>query len=597
VAGLVVCAVAIVTVGTTVALADQYEDAVQKWADYFEDSVLTRAERVEQLTWFMETAKPFRGMSIKSVAEDLNVHRFEQTTLTKAFEEITGIQVSHDLIGEDSCVERLQTQMATGQRIYDIYVNDADLIGTHLRKDSCLNLTEYMAGEGKAYTDPWLDLDDFLQPEFGQDYEGNQLQLNDQQFPALYWFRKDWFDNPKYKAMFREKYGYELGIPMNWRAYDDIANFWTNDVQYIDGVRIFGHIEGAKKAPILSVRFTDAWFSIAGMGDKGLPNGLPVDEWGIRVNEDGNPVGCSVQRGGALNSPAAVYAVQTYADWVTKYGPPYGKGVDLFDIMTTAASGIIAQQIWQYGGVAGGPAYWDPANPCTDDEGNPLWRMAPIPHGKYWEEGMKVGYQDAGAWTIPPVTKGNFRAASWMWAQFCVSKTVCLKKFMEGKCPIRKSTIFSPWAEEMEAKQAFGGILSFYRSPDVYVYTDTGLNVPDYPLLAEQWWRILPKAWTGQATAQEACDELADLCDALMKRLFLPTKTPMIAEAKPYCYWINQPGAPKPKIFNEPNPVTMDYDELIEMWRRGETPAPEFFMGWQGVEKEYRPCEEWDPTK
>ncbi len=38
-----------------------------------------------------------------------------------------------------------------------------------------------------------------------------------------------------------------------------------------------------KKDPSLGWRFTDAWLSMAGNGDKGLPNGLPVDEWGIRM--------------------------------------------------------------------------------------------------------------------------------------------------------------------------------------------------------------------------------------------------------------------------------------------------------------------------
>ena len=36
----------------------------------------------------------------------------------------------------------------------------------------------------------------------------------------------------------------------------------------------------------------------------------------------------------------------------------------------------------------------------VDDEGNPLWRMAPSPHGPYWEKGQKVGYQDVGSWTF-----------------------------------------------------------------------------------------------------------------------------------------------------------------------------------------------------
>ncbi len=31
----------------------------------------------------------------------------------------------------------------------------------------------------------------------------------------------------------------------------------------------------------LGWRFTDAWLSMAGAGDKGLPNGTPVDEWGM----------------------------------------------------------------------------------------------------------------------------------------------------------------------------------------------------------------------------------------------------------------------------------------------------------------------------
>ncbi len=32
-----------------------------------------------------------------------------------------------------------------------------------------------------------------------------------------------------------------------------------------------------KKDPSLGWRFTDAWLSMAGVGDKGIPNGKPVD--------------------------------------------------------------------------------------------------------------------------------------------------------------------------------------------------------------------------------------------------------------------------------------------------------------------------------
>jgi len=588
IASLVISIAGFLVATSTFAVADKYEDAAKKWAKEFKNSVFSEQERIDELMWFNKTAAPFRGKKLKSVAESIVIHQWEERVLTKAFKEITGIDVVHDIIGEDSVVERLQTQMATGQRIYDIYINDADLVGTHYRKGSAINLTEYMAGEGKDVTNPYLDLDDWMNAEFGQDYDGNQLQLPDQQFPALLWFRYDWFTDPKYKEMFKNKYGYELGVPLNFRAYEDIANFWTNDVQYIDGVRIYGHLEGGKREAILLVRFTDAWLSVSGMGDKGLPNGIPVDEWGIRVDAEHRPVGCMVERGGALNSPAAVYAIQTYSDWILNYAPPYAPGLSMYESFDTAGGGTIAMQVWMYACLTAGDAYKSIESPVTDENGKILWRLAPIPHGKYWEEGMKVGYQDAGSWTIPPMTKGDLRKMAWLWAQFCVSKTVSVDKFIVGQTPVRKSTVWSDWATENEG--IFGGIISFYRSPIEVLYTDTGLNVPDYPLIAEQWWRNLPKVWGGQATAQEVLDEMAELIDSIMSRLFLPTAAPKLNPIKSRAYWLNQPGSPKPEILNEPKPRTIGYDELIQLFREGKVPQDE--VGWDGIEKEIKVYQE-----
>ena len=48
---------------------------------------------------------------------------------------------------------------------------------------------------------------------------------------------------------------------------------------------VYGHMDYGKRAPDLGWRMTDAWLSMAGAGSKGLPNGVPVDEWGIRMEE------------------------------------------------------------------------------------------------------------------------------------------------------------------------------------------------------------------------------------------------------------------------------------------------------------------------
>src|SRR5260221_6591160 len=56
---------------------------------------------------------------------------------------------------------------------------------------------------------------------------------------------------------------------------------WSSDVCSSDL-----HMDYGKKDPSLGWRFTDAWLSMAGAADKGIPNGMPVDEWGIRVADD-----------------------------------------------------------------------------------------------------------------------------------------------------------------------------------------------------------------------------------------------------------------------------------------------------------------------
>src|SRR5262245_57269791 len=267
--------------------------AAEKWVDQeFQPSTLSRDDQLKEMEWFIKAAEPFKGYEVNVLSETIPTHTYESETLTKAFEEITGIKVNHQLLGEGEVVQAVQTQMQTNRNLYDAYINDSDLIGTHSRLQSAVNLTDWMAGEGKDVTDPMLDVDDFMGKSFTTGPDGKLWQLPDQQFANLYWFRKDWFDRPDLKEKFKAKYGYELGVPINWSAYEDIADFFTNDVKDIDGVRVYGHMDYGKRAPDLGWRMTDAWLSMAGEASPGIPNGRPVDEWGIRMEEGScNPAG------------------------------------------------------------------------------------------------------------------------------------------------------------------------------------------------------------------------------------------------------------------------------------------------------------------
>ncbi|MBT8346678.1 MAG: ABC transporter substrate-binding protein [Desulfofustis sp.] len=553
-------------------------DEAKKWIDEeFQPSTLSKEEQMKEMEWFINAAKPFQGMEINVLSETIPTHEYESKTLTKAFEDITGIKVNHQLLGEGEVVQAVQTQMQTKRNLYDAYINDSDLIGTHSRLQLAVNLTDWMAGEGKDVTNPMLDVDDFIGKSFTTGPDGKLYQLPDQQFANLYWFRKDWFDRPELKEKFKAKYGYELGVPVNWSAYEDIAEFFTDDVKEIDGVKVYGHMDYGKRAPDLGWRMTDAWLSMAGAGSKGLPNGVPVDEWGIRM-EDGtcNPVGASVERGGAANGPAAVYAIRKWDEWLRKYAPPGAASYDFYQSLPALSQGNVAQQIfWYTAFTASMVAPKSDGNNTVDDSGMPLWRMAPSPHGPYWEDGQKLGYQDAGSWTLFKSTPVDRRKAAWLYAQFVVSKTVDVKKSHVGLTFIRESSVNHDSFSERAPK--LGGLVEFYRSPDRVMWSPTGINVPDYPKLAQIWWQQIGDVNSGAFTPQQAMDRLAEEMDLVMARMQAADEKaetyggcgPRLNEPMDPAEWLNKPGSPKAKLDNEkPQGETVNYDELVKRWMK-----------------------------
>ncbi len=556
-----------VAVAFTLVSTSAYSDAISKWAKgEFSLSTLSEKERIKELKWFQDAAKPFKGMSIKVLSETIPTHEYESKVLTKAFEEITGIKVNHQLLGEGDVVMAVQTQMQTNVSIYDAYINDSDLIGTHARMQQAVNLTKWMAGEGKDVTLPTLDLDDFIGKQFTTGPDGDLYQMPDQQFANLYWFRKDWFDRPEIKKGFKAKYGYDLGVPLNWSAYEDIAKYFSEDVKKIDGVQIYGHMDYGKRAPDLGWRMTDAWLSMAGAGDVGKPNGIPVDEWGIRMEKGScNPVGASVTRGGAANGPAAVYAIRKWDEWLRNYAPPGAAAMDFYQSLPSLSSGNVAQQIFWYTAFTASLVGKNPNNKVVDADGKPLWRMGPSPKGPYWEEGMKLGYQDAGSWTLFKSTPVKNRKAAWLYAQFVVSKTVDLKKSHVGLTIIRDSSI--DHKSFTDRADALGGLVEFYRSDNRNIWSPTGINVPDYPKLAQIWWQQIGDVNSGAFTPQQAMDRLAEEMDLVMSRMEAADKGsnayggcgPRLNKPREASYWLNKKGSPKAKRNEKPQGKTVPY--------------------------------------
>ena len=423
--------------------------------------------------------------------------------------------INYDLIGEGDVVEKLQISMQSGRSIDAGWITDPDLIGTHYRYGKIMNLTDDMAGSGKEWTKPGLDIKDFIGTSFATGPDKKLYQLPDQQLANLCWFRADLFDRADLKEKFKANYGYDLGVPLNWSGCEDIAAFFTEGVKNIDGKPIYGHMDYGKTDPSLGWRFTDAGLSMAGTANIGIPNGKPVDEWGIRASADGcTPQGAPVSRGGATNSPAAVYALTKSVDWMKKYSPKEAIGVTFGEAGSVPAQGQIAHNIFWYTAFTADMIKL--GSPVVNAAGTPKWRMAPGPNGPYWKQGMQNGYQEVGSWTFFNNHDANKVAAAWLYAQFVTAKTTSLKKTIVGLTPIRESDTQSKAMTDMAPK--LGGLAEFYRSPARVACTPAGTNVPDFPKLAQLWWKNVAVAVTGEKTPQVAMDTLAEEMDAVMGR-------------------------------------------------------------------------------
>ena len=179
-----------------------------------------------------------------------------------------------------------------------------------------------------------------------------------------------------------------------------------------------------------------------------------------------------------------------FVEWLKKYAPPEAAGMDFLEAGAVPGQGHIAQQIFWYSAFTA--ALSKPDLPVMNADGTPKWRMAPSPHGAYWKEGMKLGYQDVGCWTLLKYAPLERVKAGWLYAQFCVSKTVTLKKSVTFLHVIRESDIWSQAMTELAPK--VGGLVEFYRSPARKLWTPTGVNVPEYGKLAQVWWQNVSKA-------------------------------------------------------------------------------------------------------
>lgn len=156
--------------------------------------------------------------------------------LVNEYTEETGVQITVETTPWADFQTKAFTEFNAHGDAYDMVVGDSQWLGAGSTGGHYVDLTDFF-NEHK--------LTDVMAPatvKYYAEYPGNsgKYWAVPLEGDALGWaYRKDWFEDPDEKAAFKEKYGYELGVPKDFDALRDIAEFFHRPDENRYGIAIY----------------------------------------------------------------------------------------------------------------------------------------------------------------------------------------------------------------------------------------------------------------------------------------------------------------------------------------------------------------------
>ena len=490
-----------------------------------DETVLTKDQMKEELTFFAKAAAPYKGKRIRVCYEGSPLTMWEEEVLAPWFQKLTGIKVAIEGIPGDETMVNMRLEAETKVGAYDLISIDQDMIGFFTMYGGAIDLTALMKKHPEL-VGPYLDLDDYTADKISRNPKtGGLYILNDYQKPTGTVYRKDWFTDPENQKKFKEKYGYELKTPMQWylsaletrNVKDDwtfeksldVAEFFTRPDQ-----NMYGVIQGLKSGWHLAWFPQDVIDQCFGVGSKasGPPMTTPPPVarphtwvYGVKYDTDNTTLlGAQEQRGGHLNSERGVAMFQYLYYDLPKFAPPKAKEID--SVEAYVAFGVDGNYAFNFQHLCMVPTYLDESSKVKGK-----FECAPIPISeKYFKYGMVRGYWDAEGWAITEGSKNP--QASLIFAQFMTSKTVSVHKNVFGIMPIRYSTINSP--QMMAHDEEWGGLMTLMKNKDFVSYcAGTDVLWPGFPDTNEPVATATAEAMGKGMNAKEMADLVAKRLD------------------------------------------------------------------------------------
>lgn len=309
-----------------------------------------------------------------------------------------------------------------------------------------------------------------------------------------YSYRIDLFEDPAHKAGFKEKFGYDLGIPQTWDQYLDIAEYFNSSV---DGV--WGTAEAFRRGG------QQFWFffshAAAYTSHPDHPGSMFFD-----------PETMDAQ----INNPGWLRGLEEYIR-ASKLAPPSALNFSFGEVNAAFAGGQVAQSIgWGDTGVIGA----DPkqskvagnVGSAVLPSAKEVWNYKTGTWDKY-DDVLNTPFMAFGGWQAAVPQTSQKQDAAWDFISYLTSPEVSGQAAVTGGTgvnPYRIShtTNMERWSgifSDREAKEYLGAQQASVTADNVAL----DMRLPGYFSYTEILEIELSKALAGDVTPQEALDAVA----------------------------------------------------------------------------------------
>jgi multiple sugar transport system substrate-binding protein len=445
-----------------------------------------------------------KDITLVMAAPDWPPTRFMQEEADRNYKAPSGnnVKLAIDFIPWPSFYERVAASLTSGEQKYTMLVTDSQWLGSFIEGGYYLNLNEYIEADPElqaimkdlhpalvsAYSTyphiPVADLQEYPDP--------NASYYGFPQMPDTYvtWYREDLFCNEKERAGFQEAYGkplpctYEEWEDVDWETFGQIGEFFRR----------------AKGDELGDGTADDDFYGIAYQAGKGYDfstmaiNAFIWQYGGSIWDESKAPEG---QAEGVVNSPEAVEAFEHYLNLLQYMPPAYQTGqMDIFQIQELFMQGKVAAIVdW----VGLGEPVLDESTSTVSDKA--AFAVAP---GLRQSDGSISRWANIGGqpfvlttWNDEETIKEALDFVKW-WESAEVQK-----KFAQngGQSGLQSVMALPEYNEYRPWNQAHVAMLPWQR--DVW-------HIPEFFELLTQQQEEFDKAITGQISAQEALDSVAE---------------------------------------------------------------------------------------